>query len=70
MPVLRVSVKNHNSSKVKKGIKDTVALLVVCCLLFGSLTLGSVILSSCSPKNNPVDRGVIDTAPTELLTLW
>ena len=36
--------------KTKKGVKDTsvkgvVSLLVVCCLLFGSLTLGSGTLS-------------------------
>ena len=39
-----------------KSIRNTTVLFIVCCLLFGSLTLGSVTLSSCSPKNNPASR--------------
>ena len=42
------------------SVKDIVSLLVICCLLFGSLTIGagtlSLILSSCSPKNNLINR--------------
>ena len=36
---------------LKINIKKTVASLLVCCLLFGSLSL-----SSCSPKNNLTNR--------------
>ena len=52
------------SLTLKINIKKPVASLVVCCLLFGSLALGSLtlgsgtlslILSSCSSKNNPVE---------------
>ena len=51
-------------------MKKVIASLTVCCLLFGSLTLGSLTLgagtlsltlSSCSSKNNPANRGVINS---------
>ena len=43
------------SLNLKINIKKLVASLLVCCLLFGSLTL-----SSCSPKNNPASRVIPD----------
>ena len=55
MTNLRVNVNYINGSKIKK----IVALLLVGCSLFGSMTQGSETLSSCSPKNNLAgDRGV------------